>query len=282
LRIHLGPFFAGRSLDSITPEDLEAFIAAKAQGGSSAKTIRNALGFLHSIYEYGQRRGWARSNPCKLVDKPRDQVRTDIRFLTLEEVDALVTAEEEANDLLSSVLALMYRTAAMTGLRQGELIALRWRDVDWPASKIRVRQSYVRGEITTPKSVRGSRSVPLADDLAGALARHQQGTSRAGDDELVFGHPATGRPLDRSKVRKRFKSALRRCEVREVRFHDLRHSFGTRMAAVGVPMRTLQEWMGHRDFKTTLIYADYQPCEAERGWVERAFARVEPAEATMI
>jgi len=59
--------------------------------------------------------------------------------------------------------------------------------------------------------------------------------------------------------------------MREIRFHDLRHTFGTRMAAAGVPLRTLQEWMGHRDFKTTLIYADYQPSEREAELVERAF-----------
>ena len=70
---------------------------------------------------------------------------------------------------------------------------------------------------------------------------------------------------------KRFKAALLRAEIREVRFHDLRHTFGTRMAAEGVPMRVLQEMMGHRDFKTTLIYADYSPSEHEAEWVEQAF-----------
>ena len=75
-------------------------------------------------------------------------------------------------------------------------------------------------------------------------------------------------------MRKGFKDALRAAGVREVRFHDLRHTFGTRMAGVGVPMRTLQEWMGHADFKTTLIYADYAPSEREREWVEEAFARI--------
>ena len=78
--------------------------------------------------------------------------------------------------------------------------------------------------------------------------------------------------MDRSKLLKRFKAALKRAEVREVRFHDLRHTFGTRMAAQGVPMRTLQEMMGHRDFKTTLIYADYAPSAREAEWVEAAFA----------
>ena len=65
-----------------------------------------------------------------------------------------------------------------------------------------------------------------------------------------------------------------RQELREhVRFLDLRHTFGTRVAAAGVPLRTLQEWMGHRDFKTTLIYADYQPKDQEAELVRRAFAR---------
>ena len=61
--------------------------------------------------------------------------------------------------------------------------------------------------------------------------------------------------------------------MRAVRFHDLRHTFGTRMAAAGVPMRTLQEWMGHRDFKTTLIYADYAPGQHEAELVDAAFGR---------
>jgi integrase len=71
---------------------------------------------------------------------------------------------------------------------------------------------------------------------------------------------------------RRFKRALGSAGVREVRFHDLRHTFGTRMAAVGVPMRTLQVWMGHRDFKTTLIYADYAPSGREPELIARAFA----------
>jgi integrase len=65
-----------------------------------------------------------------------------------------------------------------------------------------------------------------------------------------------------------------RADVRDVRFHDLSHTFGTRMAAQGMPMRVRQELMGHRDFKTTLIYADYAPSEREAGWIEQAFRPV--------
>jgi integrase len=273
LRVHLARFFAGRSLDSITADDVEALIRTMANKGSSAKTITNALGFCYSIFEYARDKGWAKRNPCEGVDLPRVPEHGEIRFLDQDELDAVVRAERDRADELSPTLALGYRTAAMSGLRQGELIALRWRDVDWSASRIRVRRSYVRGEFTSPKSRRGTRSVPLADELAAELERHFQCSAFQADDDLVFAHPSTGRPLDRSKVRKRFKSALRRAEIREVRFHDLRHTFGTRMAGARVPLRTIQEWMGHASAKTTEIYADYSPSEREREMVEAAFAR---------
>jgi integrase len=100
-----------------------------------------------------------------------------------------------------------------------------------------------------------------------------QVTSFKDDEDLVFANPRSGKPLNRSKVRKRFRAACLRAGVRVVRFHDLRHTFGTRIAASGeVSMRTLQEWLGHRDVKTTLIYADYQPSPHEAEVVGRAFA----------
>jgi integrase len=82
----------------------------------------------------------------------------------------------------------------------------------------------------------------------------------------------TGKPLDRSKLVRRFKQALARAEVHRITFHELRHTFGTRMAAAGTPMRTLQHWMGHADSKTTQIYAHYQLGDQEADAVDRAFA----------
>jgi integrase len=73
-------------------------------------------------------------------------------------------------------------------------------------------------------------------------------------------------------VLKRVKAALTRANVREVTFHELRHTFGTRMAAAGVPLRTIQEWMGHEDAKTTAIYSHYQPATHEAALVDRAFS----------
>ena len=112
----------------------------------------------------------------------------------------------------------------------------------------------------------------MAKRVAAELKRHRASARYADDDDLVFGHPNTGRPYDASRMRKRFRAALESAGIRAVRFHDLRHSFGTRMAAAGAPLRAIQEWMGHCDYATTLIYADYAPDPSQGTvWAERAF-----------
>lgn len=279
LRIHIIDFFGPMSVGEITRGDVRAFSAALERKGLAPKSRANALGTLHSLIEFAIDEGWmVGENPVKRVERPAlAQTDPDVRFLESEEVEALLRAVPD--DPLGRVERVMYLTAAMTGMRQGELFALRWRDVDWSTRRIRVRRNYVRGEFGTPKSKRSARSVPLATRVAAELELLFGESSFQRDDDLVFAHPETGKPIDRSRLLKRFKAALRRADVRAVRFHDLRHTFGTRMAAQGVPMRVLQELMGHRDFKTTLIYADYAPSEREAEWVEQAFSFRTPAVA---
>jgi integrase len=177
-------------------------------------------------------------------------------------------------DVLGPVLRVVILTAAMTGLRQGELLGLRWRDVDWGVQRIRVRSTFVRGEHSGDgkSELSTRRSVPMTDRLAGELDSWSQRTVYHGDDDLVFAHPQTDNPLDRSKVTKRFKQACGDGGVRAIRFHDLRHTFATRLAASGQPMRTIQEFLGHADSKTTQIYAHYAPSEREVEMVNKAFA----------
>ena len=162
-RTHLAPMLGDVSIDAVTPDRVEAIAAAMLREGKAAKTRSNALKLLSQIFAFSKRRGWCRDNPCELVDLPQAEQSADIRFLGQDELEALLTAVDiEAKPFGHTDFAL-FLTAAMTGLRQGELIALRWRDVDWKAKKIRVRRNYIRGHWLTPKSRRGSRAVPLSE-----------------------------------------------------------------------------------------------------------------------
>jgi integrase len=278
LRVNLVPFFGDKPLDRITPRDVEAFMAKKAREGRAPKSILNWYRLLHAVFAYAQKRMGVQANPCQLVDLPRVDPDEDIRFLTKPDVEKLLEAVPD--DDFGRVEHVMYLAAVMTGMRQGEMRGLRWQDIDWLASRVRVRRNYTRKRYGKPKSRRSSRSVPLALRLAAELETHFQRSAYQADDDLVFCHPHTGNPVDNSKILKRFKQACEDAGIARYDeegkvsnvFHDLRHTFGTQMAAAGVPMRTLQEWMGHRDFKTTLVYADYAPSAHEADFVERAFA----------
>jgi integrase len=274
-RVHLAPFFAGRSLGSIKSADVEDLISTLEGKELAPKTIRDIVATLSALFNFAKapRRRWAAENPCEGVELPAVPERTEIRFLTLEEVDAVIAHVPDG--MYQAIDRALILTAAMTGLRKGELVALRWRDIDWPAARIRVRQNYVRGEFGTPKSKRSTRSVPMADEVGGELERLFKASRFQSDDDLVFAHPASGGPLPKANITRRFRKALKGAGLDvSHRFHDLRHAFGTRIAATGeVPMRTLQEWMGHRNLATTEIYADYAPSAAEGQMVARAFAR---------
>jgi integrase len=276
-RAHLVPFFGGRSLDAVTPLDVESFLSVKLRDGKSRKTIDHLLGLLSAVYRYAVKRGYSRINPVELADRPRQQRRdADIRYLTVEELEAVL--RHVPDDELGRMERALYLTAAMTGLRRGELVALRWRDVDRSAGLIRVRRSYGDGGFGPPKSGRSSRAVPMADRVAAALEHRYAETSYRDDDDLVFAHPQLGSVYDPSKLRKRFARAAERAGLRPVRFHDLRHTFGTQMAAAGAPLRAIQEWMGHADYRTTTIYADYAPDSSQGAvWAERAFGAAPPA-----
>ena len=211
LRRHLAPHFGERTLDRIEPEHVERYLHAKL-ATLSPKTVTNHLTFLHGLFAFAVKRRWAPTNPVALVDRPpatRQHARR-IRFLQPVEVEALLRAVPD--DELGPTDAALYLCAVMTGLRQGELLALKWLDVDWLARRIRVADNFPRGrsdEVDTPKS-HYVRSVPMADRLAGELERHFQRSAYRADDDLVFCHPDTGLVYDASKLRKRFYDGARR------------------------------------------------------------------------
>jgi integrase len=273
LHAHLLPRFGETELDSLRQDQVEAFATDLLRKGLSARTRASALKLLSQILTFAQRRGWCQENVCALVPRPRVRPSTDIRFLDRMELAAFLGAIDISAEPFGRIDRALFLTAAMTGMRQGELLALRWRDVDWEAKRVRVRRNYVRGDIGKPKSKSGERSVPMASRVVNEMRSLRGHSSFLKDDDLVFAHPETGSFLPLSPMRQRFKSALKAAGVRDIRFHDLRHTFGTRMAASpNVSMRDLQEWLGHRDYRTTLIYADYEPRDGESDLVDEAFS----------
>jgi len=278
LRVWLVPQLGGRALDAVTPEDVRGLMAAmrtgsarRKRGGVGPATIRHAIAGLSAIYSHAMHadRRWATTNPCRAVTLPKAPPGR-LRFLTPDELR--LTIDRVPAGPRAEVDRAVVLAAAMTGLRQGELLALRWRDVDWHAGRVRVVDNYVLGEYVAPKSDTSKRSVPLADDLAGELQRWWQATGEPVEDQLVFGDPLTGRPLAKPQLLRRYRKALEAAGLdATMTFHELRHTFGTTMASAGVPMRTLQAWMGHADIATTQRYAHYAPNPHEAEWVGRAF-----------
>jgi integrase len=297
-RVHVVPLLGDRKAAEVSRGDVEAFGRALLRRDLAPKSVRNVLGFLHAVFEHGIDRGWLSENPVRRAEKPgrrRPGANPDLQFLSMSELDAVIRAipnevvvrapaptrrgrrgpaPPRPPDVLGPVLRVIILAAALTGLRQSELLGLRWRDVDWAAQRIRVRNTFVRGEHSTDGKSDSStrRSVPMAGRLARELELWSRHTIYNGDDQLVFAHPQTGSPLDSSKLSKRFKAACGEAKVRPVRFHDLRHTFATQLAASGTPIRTIQEFLGHADSKTTQIYAHYAPSAHEVKLVDDAFA----------
>ncbi|MGC1799350.1 MAG: site-specific integrase [Solirubrobacterales bacterium] len=239
------------------------------QEGASNRTIQKYLVILGSIFRHATRRYGLRTNPMDEVERPRVRNRVEIDVLSPEEVWALVRSADSEQD------AAIFLTAAFTGLRQGELLALRWRDVDFERRVIRVHRTYKSGNgVDTPKSGRG-RAVPMADEVAQALARLGEREQATADDDLVFIGPMGH--VNAQKLGYRYKAALKRAGLRELRFHDLRHTFGT-IAINRADIVQVQAWMGHADIKTTQRYLHYKARDDEAELLSGAFAAGAPGD----
>jgi integrase len=267
---HLRPAFGHLRLRDLTPAHVEEWKARLLASGLSPRTVNKLLTNLHGVLERARRRYALGSNPVDDVERLPERYNGDLAFYSPEEVMALVRAADSDRD------AAIFLTASFTGLRRGELVALRWRDVDFEAEAIRVRASFTHGELTTPKWGK-VRSVPMVPEVAGALARL---APNPGDDELVF-PGERGEYLDGSALRRRYDAALERAHLRRLRFHDLRHTFGS-LAINRASIVEVQEWMGHADIETTKRYLHYKSRGDAARSLAPAFQVEEPAEASRV
>jgi integrase len=255
---HLLPAFGHQEIAAITREGIERWHAQYPR----SRTAEKVLVVLRAIMRYAQRRELISTNPVEKLERHPVRYSGDYDIYSREEVDALVRAAADDQD------AAIFLGAALTGLRRGELLALRWRDVDFPGEAIRVRANLSYGELVTPKSGK-VRVVPMVDEVAQRLARLGARASQTDDDDPVFAS-ALGGHLDASALRRRYAASTKRAELRPLPFHSLRHFFGS-MAVNRASLVQVQAWMGHSHIQTTARYLHHRAQSSDAALLAEAF-----------
>lgn len=205
IRLHLRPALGHFDLEKLSrsPDEFERYAGKKLAGGLSPKSVRNHLVLAGLMFKTARWWRWVSENPLELVDPP-SAPDAETETLTAAEIASVLKAYpllEEAADKAEkpwyAAARRMTTVALSTGLRRGELLGLRWQDVELLEKLIHVRQQFVRNEITTPKSRAGRRTLPLGDVAAKALEEQYATSVHRAPESIVFSHPALGTPLDR-------------------------------------------------------------------------------------
>ncbi len=187
--------------------------------------------------------GYLNRNPADPV-KPPTLPHREMDFLTPAEVRLLLP---HSDDWYRPLLA----TAILTGVRQGELLAIQWGDIDWVSRTLRIQRSVWNGQFQAPKTARSVRNVGMPRTLADALMLHKT-RAPANEHDLVFTTPE-GQPIDPANLRNRvFEPALRAAGLRHIRFHDLRHTYASLLINQGENIKFVQTQLGHASIQMTV------------------------------
>ena len=253
VRLHASPIIGHHRVSRLAPQHLQRLYARKLGEGLSPTTVNHLHAVLHRALGQALRLSLIGRNPADAVDAPR-KARYEIQPLTAEQSRQLLKGAR------GDRLEALYVLALTTGMRQGELLGLRWRNVDFAQSKVQLRGnlSWAR-VIAEPKGNKG-RLITMTALAVDALRRHRirQNEERLAmgptwtDHDLVFTN-AIGGYLDANNLRHRaFPKVLERSGVPWIRFHDLRHSTATLLLSLGVHPKVVQELLGHSQISVTL------------------------------
>lgn len=243
------PFFERRLLAEIETRHIKEFATHLADGGASPATVRNLMAPVRALFATAVEEGLIRHNPAigvRLPGRRSDEPDADVvKALTDPQLDALLAE-------LDGTPRLMIRFLADTGLRVGEMLALRWSDLDFGSRRVQVRRRLYRGEEAGPKSRYGRRDVPLSQGLAQELWRHRAESRFPGDQDHVFS-TSRGTPYRREAVYARMlKPAAERAGIPAATVHMLRHTCATRLFRAGLNAKQVQVWLGHHSPAFTL------------------------------
>lgn len=235
------PFFGDMKLSGISFADVQDFIAHRLQKDCKA-TVNMRLGVLGHCFSMAHKRKLITAVPETKKLRIEDE---EFDFLTFAEADKLIHAA-------TGTWGVMIHLAIRTGMRPGEILALRWKDVDLDARRVIVRQTYGDGEISTPKSNK-FREIGLAPDIWAVMKAHKETAKH----EYCFTR-ANGCLL-RSRVRP-LRSALKAAGIRAtITWKDLRHTFASHLVMRGISLYVVQSLMGHASYKMTQRYAHLAP-----------------------
>lgn len=278
IRLHIAPALGRTQLAALTPQQVQAFYARLRTQGLSSTTVLHNHSVLHAALKAAVRLGLVARNVTDLVDRPRKR-RVDIRPLSASQARRLIEAAK--SDMPR--LAALYVLALAVGLRQGELLALRWSDVDLAAAatsptglaparinatlKWRGTGAERAAVLEHPKSQYSRRQVSLPPSAVEALRRHRarqleerlRAGSAYGDRDLVF-CDELGEPLSDQRVRRPLFALLLAANVPLIRFHDLRHTAATLALAEHINPKAVSSNLGHASVAFTLdTYAHFIP-----------------------
>lgn len=267
MTLHAIPLLGKTSLAKLSAQQVQALYAAKLAAGLSPTTVRHLATVLHGALAQAERLGLVARNPVALVDPPRN-AETEMRVLAPEQVQALLRAVQ------GDRLEALYVVAVSTGLRQGELLALRWRDVDLAGGALSVRATLQRTKnqgyvLCAPKTKQSQRRIILGAVATTALRAHR---ARQAEERLAMGEawdssldlvfPNTlGKPMDGTNLlHYHFYPLLKRSGLPRIRFHDLRHTAATLLLGRGVNPKIVSEMLGHASISITLdVYSHVLP-----------------------
>lgn len=274
----------------ISTRDIENLLATVAATGVTPRTVNATREIVGAAFNFGMKSTSFSlpSNPVRDTDRRRVSAPGVLEFYSPDEIEAIarclengyhrpaIAARSELEQFEDRRDAEAVRIAAYCGLRLGELLALRWRDVDWTGSALTISRSLSAGIEGTTKSGQ-VRRVPLADQAATALDRLSRRDDFASPDDHVFCN-ALGRPLDASALRRRYKAARDAAGLRPLRWHDLRHTFGSLLVASGVDLVSIKDAMGHSQLTTTSRYLHARPATERAAAFTIAFQSTPPAD----
>lgn len=270
------PFFGRRKLRSITTEDVEALKAHMSTEKISPATVGKHLLTLRMMFKTAMAWKYASENPAQFVKRPQ-HTRPELSVLGPNDVERLIAATDDRHKCLLAA-------ACYTGLRQGELLGLRWGDIQFADNRLYVRRTLQHGKFYEPKSKTSKRTVSIPVSLVETLKEHQARQAielQENEDELVFPSGAGKRHSAYTVIHQVFEPALKRAGLRKVRFHDLRHSYAAALISAGENPKWVQKQLGHSSIQIILdIYGHLLP-DAEREASERLEAVLMPKAATV-